>query len=71
MKVEIHGNVRGTPEVRKIWEGELSALPRPDDYIVLDEDKAALSVRNVMIIAPTNKAIINVWAPENEYPAID
>ena len=61
MKVEIYSDARGTPESRKIWEGELSALPRPDDFIAIDEDAAGMIVRNVTIIASAYKAIINVW----------
>lgn len=61
MKVTIYGDVRGSPDTHKMWEGELSALPRPEDFISLHDDYGAYIVRNVLISAPTNEAEIKVW----------
>lgn len=70
MKVEIYGDVKGTPQSHKIWQGDLSILPRPDDAICINEYDAALYVRSVVIVAATNSAIINVWMAKGDYPAI-
>lgn len=61
MKVTIYGDVRKTPESRKMWEGELSALPRPDDFISVHDDYGAFVVRSVTILANTDEAEIKVW----------
>jgi hypothetical protein len=61
MKVEIYGDVRKTPTTRKMWEGNLSALPRPDDFISVHDDYGAFVVRSVIIMANTDSAVINVW----------
>lgn len=70
MQVEIYGDVKGTPLSHKIWGGELSALPRPDDMIVIDEDRGALYVRHVTLFVATDTAAIHVWMDRDEYPAV-
>ena len=61
MKVTVYGDVRKTPETHKMWEGNLSALPRPDDFISLHDDYEAYIVRSVTILANSDEAEIKVW----------
>lgn len=68
MKVEIWGDVRGTPKSYRIWKGKLSLLPRPDDCLYVDEDRGGLYVRRVDIIAPRDAAEIHVWLNETDDP---
>lgn len=72
MNVTVYGDVRRTPETYKLWTGNLSALPRPDDFISLHGDYVAFIVRSVTIIAPTDEAAIKVWMnAADDYPHID
>lgn len=61
MKVVVYGDVIKTPDTHKMWEGNLSALPRPDDHISLHDDYGAFIVRSVTIMANTDEAEIKVW----------
>lgn len=70
MKVEIYGNVRGTPNTHRIWVGNLSALPRPDDAIVIDPDRSSLYVRTVTIEVATDSATIVVSMSDDDYPEV-
>lgn len=71
MKVAIYGDVRKTPRSHKLWEGNLSALPRPEDFISFTDGYSAATVRSVTIIANTDEAEIRVWMnSDDEYPAI-
>ena len=66
MKVEIWGNVRGGPGAYKLWSGELSVLPRPDDAIDIREDYGSLYVRSVTIEAYSDSAVIDVWINKDD-----
>lgn len=69
MKVTIYGSVRKTPRTHRLWVGELSMLPRPDDFLCLDTDRGSFVVRSVEIIVPTNEACITVWMnADDDFP---
>jgi hypothetical protein len=61
MKVEVYGDVRQTPRTHIMWRGNLSALPRPDDFLVVDGDLGAFLVRSVTIACDDDAAEIKVW----------
>ena len=61
MKVTIYGDVRRTPQTHKMWEGTLSFLPRPDDYISVHGDYGSFLVRSVTISVNDDEAEIKVW----------
>ncbi len=67
IKTEVTMILRGTPERKIVWIGELSYVPREGGTIFLSDDLCGYDVHNVYMSLHTNSVYINILESEKEF----